>query len=356
MKEFNDRFLRACRREPVDMVPVWYMRQAGRYDAAYREIRKQYSLVEICQHPEICCEVTKMPIEKLGVDAAILFSDIMIPIGAMGLPFEIREHVGPVIDSPIRTEADVERLEQFEATNRLPHVLETIRMLKQQLTVPLIGFTGAPFTLASYMIEGSPSRDYIRTKQMMVGQTDIWLKLMAKLRDMVIAYAKAQVEAGAMAIQLFDSWVGSLAPADFDLYVAPTMHQIFTALAPLGVPLIYFGVTTGELLTRFRQTGATVIGVDWRVSIADARMRIGENIALQGNLDPAMLHIPWPELKKRATHILDEGMQHSGFIFNLGHGVKPSVKISTLHQLTQFVHEYSHLQLQSTETIGQLKR
>jgi uroporphyrinogen decarboxylase len=341
MKPFNDTFLRACRRETVSHIPVWYMRQAGRYDADYRKIREKYSLVEIVEHPEVCVEVTKMPIEKLGVDAAILFSDIMIPIGALGLPFEIRENVGPVIDTPIRTEEDVLRLELFEAKDALPHVLQTIGQLKTELTVPLIGFTGAPFTLASYMIEGAPSREYVKTKQMMFGNTPLWFLLMDKLGDMIIHYATRQVEAGASAIQIFDSWVGSLAPDDFEVYVMPTMKRIFSALRPLNVPLIYFGVTTGELLTQFKACGATVVGIDWRVPLRSARERLGADVALQGNLDPIMLLTPWSELERRTQQILDEGMKHPGFIFNLGHGVKPSIPVEILQRLTHFIQEYT---------------
>ncbi len=350
MTSFNDRFLRACRKETVDRIPVWYMRQAGRYDADYRRIREKYSLVEICSHPEICYEVTKMPVDKLGVDAAILFSDIMIPIGAMGLSFEIREHVGPIIENPIRTEADVAHLELFQPSIKLPYVLETIKLLRENLSVPLIGFTGAPFTLASYMIEGGPSRDYIHTKQMMVGNTPLWMKLMDKLKDMIIEYASAQVKAGAMAIQLFDSWVGSLAPDDFRTYVLETMKEIFNGLAKLNVPLIYFGVTTGELLELFADTGASVIGVDWRLSIANARKRIGPNAAIQGNLDPVMLYAPWPEIEKRARSIIDDGLLLPGFVFNLGHGVKPTVDIEVLKKLTQFVHDYSFTRLSQATT------
>jgi uroporphyrinogen decarboxylase len=350
MTLFNDRFLRACRKEPVDMIPVWYMRQAGRYDADYRRIREKYSLVDICRHPEVCYEVSRMPVDKLGVDAAILFSDIMVPIGAMGLSFEIRENVGPIIDHPVQTAADVSALQLFNPSEKLPHVLETIHLLRDNLSVPLIGFTGAPFTLASYMIEGGPSRDYIRTKQMMAGQTDVWHKLMAKLRDMIITYATAQVKAGAQAIQLFDSWVGSLAPEDFLTYVFPTMKEVFAGLSGLSVPLIYFGVTTGELLASFAETGATVVGVDWRVPISNARKRTGSRVAIQGNLDPAMLYAPWTEIEKRAKSILDEGMESPGFIFNLGHGVKPTVEIDTLKKLTQFVHDYSEGALSQNET------
>ncbi|MCF8565804.1 uroporphyrinogen decarboxylase [Alicyclobacillus tolerans] len=337
----SDLFLQACRREPVTQVPVWYMRQAGRYQPEYRKIREKYSLVEICQIPELCSQVTKLPVTQLGVDAAILFSDIMIPVGAMGLDFEIKEGVGPIIDTPVRSAADVERLRVPDPEESLSHVLETIHMLRQDLTVPLIGFSGAPFTLASYMVEGGPSRHYVRTKQLMAGNTPVWNSLMNKLAEMVIVYMKAQIKAGAQAIQLFDSWVGSLAPDDFQTYVLPTMKHIFNALQETGVPLIYFGVTSGELLSMFAETGANVIGVDWRVPIRSARHRVGQAKALQGNLDPVMLFAPWPEIERRAKSILDAGLEENGFIFNLGHGVLPEVEVAVLQRLTAFVHEYS---------------
>ncbi|MDP9727295.1 uroporphyrinogen decarboxylase [Alicyclobacillus tolerans] len=337
----NSIFLKACVREPVSRAPVWYMRQAGRYDADYREIRKQYSLVEICQRPQICADVTRMPVEKLGVDAAILFSDIMIPIGAMGLDFEIKENIGPVIETPIRSKEDVNRLRLFEPGQDLWYVLETIERLRHQLHVPLIGFTGAPFTLASYMIEGGPSREYIETKRLMYSQPDVWKMLMDKLGEMIILYGKAQVKAGAQALQLFDSWVGSLSPDAYETYVYPTMKHIFDELRPLGVPLILFGVTTGELLTQFQHAGASVIGVDWRVPIRRARERLGTKIALQGNLDPALLQAPWNVLEAETRKLLEEGLRHPGYIFNLGHGVRPSVDIQILKRLTEFVHTYS---------------
>ncbi|GMA59864.1 uroporphyrinogen decarboxylase [Alicyclobacillus fastidiosus] len=340
---FNDTFLRACRLEQTKTVPVWFMRQAGRYDADYRAIRERYSLVEICEHPEVAVEVTKMPVDKLGVDAAILFSDIMIPVGAMGLPFEIRENVGPVIASPIRHERDVERLQVFDAQEKLPHVLETIRLLSNELSVPLIGFMGAPFTLASYMVEGGPSRDYLQTKQMMVSRPDLWQQLMDKLADMIIRYGREQVEAGAKALQVFDSWVGSLAPGDFVRYVKPTMQRIFEGLKPLSVPLIYFGVNTGELLGEFAATGASVVGVDWRVPLARARERVGGGVALQGNFDPAMLFAPRSEMERRALEILKQGAKDPGFVFNLGHGVKPTTDIDALKFLVDVVHAFDPL-------------
>lgn len=337
-------FINACKLQPVDQVPVWYMRQAGRYQPEYRAIREKYSLVEICKHPELCAEVTKLPVQQLGVDAAILFSDIMIPVGAMGMDFEIRENVGPIIARPITSLSDIERLQVFNPEEALPHVLESIRIVTDDLPVPLIGFTGAPFTLASYMIEGRPSRNYIRTKQMMWGNPELWRPLMDKLGAMIVRYAKAQVAAGAAAIQLFDSWVGSLSVPDFRTHVLPTIQDIFHQLKDLGVPLIYFGVNTGELLTSFAESGASVIGVDWRVPLPAARDRIGPDLAVQGNLDPILLFAPWPVIERRAREILDEGMQHPGFVFNLGHGVthnQPTVEVDTLRRLTAFVHDYS---------------
>jgi uroporphyrinogen decarboxylase len=343
-------FLAACRRQAVTHTPVWYMRQAGRYQPEYRKIRERYSLVEICKIPELCMEVTKLPVDQLGVDAAILFSDIMIPVGAMGLDFDIQERVGPVVEHPIRTAADVERLRVFDPEESLPYVLESVRLLKENLTVPLIGFSGAPFTLASYMIEGRPSRDYVKTKQMMWSEPALWQKLMDKLADVIIVYLTAQVKAGAAAVQLFDSWVGALSPEDFRTYLLPTMRRIFSALSRLDVPMIYFGKDTGELLSDFRETGATVISVDWKVPLAAACKRIGPDLAVQGNLDPVLLFAPWPVIEQRARAIIDAGLQHSGFIFNLGHGVthhNPPIETATLQRLTQFVHEYSAEQIRA---------
>lgn len=341
---FNDTFLRACRQQETEQVPVWFMRQAGRYDKDYRSIRERYSLVQICEHPDVCVEVTKMPVDKLGVDAAILFSDIMIPVGAMGVSFEIKENVGPVIEQPIRSESDLHQLQSFDPREKLPHVLETIDILKRDLTVPLIGFMGGPFTLASYMVEGGPSRDYLHTKTMMVSRTDLWQTLMDKLANMIIEYGNAQVEAGAKALQVFDSWVGSLSPRDFKRYVKPTMNRIFQELSKLGVPLIYFGVNTGELLADFADTGATVVGVDWRVPMRSARHRVGERVALQGNFDPAMLYAPDSAIHSIATDILDESTCHPGYIFNLGHGVKPTTDIAKLKTLVDIVHGYRKIE------------
>lgn len=347
----NQRLLNACANRPVDAVPVWYMRQAGRYQPEYRQIRETYSLLEICRHPEICCQVTKLPVEQLGVDAAILFSDIMVPLGPMGVDFDIQENVGPVVGNPIRGHRDVSELRQFDPATALPYVLETIQMLANDLDVPLIGFTGAPFTLASYLIEGRPSRNrsYIRTKQLMWGEPALWATLMDKLADMIISYLTAQVHAGASAVQVFDSWVGTLAPGDFQVSVLPAMRKIFNGLKPLGVPMIYFGVETGDLLPAMADSGASVIGVDWRVPLPMASTRVGRPVALQGNLDPAMLFAPWSVIERRLKEIVDEGLALPGFVFNLGHGIihhDPPVNPQVLRDVTSFVHEYSRDRLQ----------
>lgn len=336
----NDRFLRACRREKVDTVPVWYMRQAGRYQPEYRKIREKYSLIEITQIPEVCAEVTILPVKQLGVDAAILFSDIMVPLGAIGLPFEIKSGIGPVIDNPISSLADVEKLHDLDMDQDLGYVEETIKILTRELPVPLIGFAGAPFTLASYMVEGGPSRNHLRTKSMMYGAPEVWNALMKRLEKTIITYLEAQVKAGAHALQIFDSWVGALSPADYRQYVLPSIQRIFTGIEHLDVPKIYFGVGTGELLKHWRETGADVIGIDWRVPLSEAAQRVGKVAAIQGNLDPAVLLAPWPEIERRARDIIDQGSQHPGFVFNLGHGVFPEVSVETLQRLTEFIHEY----------------
>lgn len=338
---FNDNFLRACRKEPVDHIPVWYMRQAGRYQPEYRRIREKYSLMEICEIPDVCAEVTLLPVRQLNVDAAILFSDIMIPVKAMGIDVDIKGGYGPVIANPIKEVADVRRLRDLDPEVDLPKTMETIRILRRELRVPLIGFAGAPFTLASYMIEGGPSKNYYKTKQMMYTAPDVWDALMDKLGDMVVAYLKGQAAAGAQAVQVFDSWIGSLSPGDYRQYVFPTMQKIFRGLRDTGVPAIYFGINTGELLQVWKELPVDVIGVDWRVPLDSARKRVGTGFALQGNLDPALLLAPWDVIERKAKEILDMGMAHPGYIFNLGHGVFPEVKVETLQRLTEFVHRYS---------------
>lgn len=343
---YNDRFIRACYGQEVDRLPVWYMRQAGRYDPEYRKIKENYSLLEICRRPELAAEVTLMPVRKLGVDAAILYSDIMNPVASLGIDFDIVKDVGPVIDNPIRNLADVERLRPIDVEGDLGHVLETIRILDRQLDVPLITFAGAPFTIASYLIEGRPSKNYIRTKTMMYSEPKTWFALMDKLGDMVIAYLRAHVQNGGKAFQVFDSWVGALSPADFSHYVLPTITRIFDELSALpemrNIPKIYFpGVASGELLPTLRGLKANVIGLDWRVSIAEGRRRLGEGYAVQGNLDPFVLTGPQELIHERAAKIIDEGVQQPGYIFNLGHGLFPEASLDKLRELTGYVHEYS---------------
>lgn len=339
---YNDRFIRACRKEPIDQVPVWYMRQAGRYDPEYRKIKEKYSLLEICKQPELAAEVTLMPVKKLGVDAAILYSDIMNPVASIGIDFDIVANVGPVIDNPIRSAADVAKLKPIDVEGDLSHVLETIRILDRELDVPLITFAGAPFTIASYLIEGRPSKSYIRTKTLMYSEPTIWFQLMDKLGDMVIAYLRAHMAAGGKAFQLFDSWVGALSPADFRKFVLPTIERIFAELSDLEQPKIYFpGVASGELLPELGTVRADVIGLDWRVSIAEGRRRLGGNFAVQGNLDPYVLTAPIETIKAYAKPIIEEGLQRPGFIFNLGHGLFPEASLDKLRQLTEFAHQYS---------------
>jgi uroporphyrinogen decarboxylase len=344
---YNDRFIRACRMQEVDALPVWYMRQAGRYDPDYRKIKEKYSLLEICRRPELAAEVTLMPVRKLGVDAAILYSDIMNPVASLGVEFDIVKDVGPVIAEPIRTAADIRKLKPIDVEGDLPHILETIKILAAELEVPLITFAGAPFTIASYLIEGRPSKSYIRTKELMYGEPEVWGQLMDKLGDMVIAYLKAQIAAGAKAVQLFDSWVGALAPKDFEAYVLPTIVRIFEGLAHLDVPKIYFpGVSSGELLPSLQSLRADVIGLDWRVSIAEGRRRTGGRYAMQGNLDPYVLTASMPVIERQAKAIIDEGIASPGYIFNLGHGLFPEASLDKLQALTAFIHNYSSTVLQ----------
>jgi uroporphyrinogen decarboxylase len=339
---YNDLFLRACRKEKTERAPVWYMRQAGRYDPDYRKIKEKYSLLEICAQPELAAEVTMMPVRKLGVDAAILYSDIMNPVASIGVDFDIVKNIGPVIHNPIRTRADVEALRPIDVEGDLPHILETIRILERELKVPLITFAGSPFTIASYLIEGRPSKNYIHTKTMMYSEPDVWHALMNKLGDMVIAYVRAQFANGAKAVQLFDSWVGALSPRDFVTYVLPVVERIFDELSDIPQPKIYFpGVASGELLPLLGGVKADVIGLDWRVPIREGRQRLDKRFGVQGNLDPFVLTAPMDIVKAQAAAILDEGMKEPGYIFNLGHGLFPEASLEKLKELTEFVHQYS---------------
>ncbi|MEI7025769.1 uroporphyrinogen decarboxylase [Paenibacillus sp. y28] len=340
---FNDLFLRACFKQDVERAPVWYMRQAGRYDPDYQKIKEKYSLLEICSQPELAAEVTLMPVRKLGVDAAILYSDIMNPVASIGIDFDIVKNIGPVIHNPVRTRQDVERLRPVQVEADLGHVLETIKILDRELKVPLIGFAGAPFTIASYLIEGKPSKNYLRTKAMMYGDPETWQLLMRKLADMVATYLREQIRAGAKAVQLFDSWVGALAPHDFTRFVLPTIESIFEQLSDLiDVPKIYFpGVSSGELLPTLGQVKANVIGLDWRIPIEEGRRRLNHRFAVQGNLDPTVLMAPMPVIEEAAKFVIDQGMKEPGFVFNLGHGLFPEASLEKLKELTAFVQQYS---------------
>ncbi|WP_336779481.1 uroporphyrinogen decarboxylase [Paenibacillus illinoisensis] len=350
---YNDRLIRASFKQQVDRVPVWYMRQAGRYDPEYRKIKEKYSLLEICRRPELAAEVTLMPVRKLGVDAAILYSDIMNPVASLGIDFDIVKNIGPVIDNPIRSAADVDRLRPIDVEGDLSHILETIRILDKELDVPLITFAGAPFTIASYLIEGRPSKGYIRTKTMMYSEPEVWHKLMQKLGDMVITYVRAHIANGGKAFQLFDSWVGALSPNDFKTYVLPTITRIFTELSDLNVPKIYFpGVASGELLPTLTDLQANVIGLDWRVSITEGRKRLGGKFAVQGNLDPYLLTAPMDLIKQQAKVIIDEGIKEPGYIFNLGHGLFPEASLEKLRELTTYIHEYSAEVLKTGVTVS----
>ncbi|RBW69306.1 uroporphyrinogen decarboxylase [Bacillus taeanensis] len=340
MKHFNDQFLKACRGEETTHVPVWYMRQAGRYQPEYRKIKETHTLFEITHDPELCAYVTKLPVDQHGVDAAILYKDIMTPLPALGVDVEIKSGVGPIIDNPIRSKQDVLKLGEIHPEKDVPYVLDTIKLLREQLSVPLISFSGAPFTLASYMIEGGPSRNYHKTKAFMYAEPKAWFQLMDKLGDMTISYVKAQIKAGAQAIQIFDSWVGALNVADYRTFIKPVMERIFTELKEEGVPLIMFGVGASHLANEWAELPIDVVGLDWRLSINEARER-GITKTLQGNLDPSFLLAPWSVIEERTKEILDQGMKEPGFIFNLGHGIFPEVKVETLQRLTAFVHEYT---------------
>ncbi|MED4533749.1 uroporphyrinogen decarboxylase [Metabacillus fastidiosus] len=339
--EINDTFLRACRGEKTDYTPVWYMRQAGRSQPEYRKIKEKYSLFEITHQPELCAYVTRLPVEQYDVDAAILYKDIMSPLPAIGVDVEIKAGIGPVIDNPIRSVQDVEKLGEINPEQDVPYVLDTIKLLtREQLRVPLIGFAGAPFTLASYMIEGGPSKNYNKTKAFMYAEPKAWFALMDKLSEMTITYVKAQINAGAKAVQIFDSWVGALNVADYRVFIKPTMERIFSELCKENVPLITFGVGASHLAKEWHDLPLDVVGLDWRLSVKEARA-MGLTKTLQGNLDPAILLSPWEVIEERAKEILDQGLAEGSHIFNLGHGVFPDVSPDVLKRLTTFIHDYS---------------
>jgi len=334
----NDRFLRACRREPVDRTPVWFMRQAGRYMPEYRALREKHSLLELVRTPELAVEVTLQPLRALPLDAAILFSDLLVPLAPLGIPFDFQKGEGPVIEKPVRSAADVAALRRFDPRDELRAALEAIRLLRRELHVPLIGFAGAPFTLASYAIEGGGSRHFAKTKALLYGDPATWHRLAGLLADVVADYLRAQVEAGAQALQLFDSWVGALDELDYREHVLPHVRRIFDALADLDVPKIHFGTGTGHLLAAQREAGGSVIGVDWRTPLDEAWRLVGDGVAVQGNLDPTLLFAPRERLLARVDDVLRRANGRPGHVFNLGHGILPETPVEAVRAVTEHVH------------------
>lgn len=336
----ESRFVKACKAQSVDRTPVWFMRQAGRYMAEYRAVRKQYSLIEICKRPQVAAEVTITAAEALGVDAAIIFADLLLPLEVMGLPFHFSAGEGPVIAKPVRDQADVTRLRTDRAPD-LGYVADAVRLACKHFgtRLPVIGFCGAPFTLASYMIEGGGSRNYVHTKKMMYSSPTAWDELMRKLVAVVSAYAAEQVRAGADAIQIFDSWVGCLSVDDYRRYVLPRTTELVKLLQKTGAPIIYFGTDSATLLPSMKETGAEVIGLDWRISLDEGWRSLGSG-AVQGNLDPVLLFADWKELKSRAEDILRRAAGRPGHIFNLGHGILPETPVENVKALAHFVHEF----------------
>ncbi len=335
-------FLEACRREPTRYTPVWFMRQAGRSLPEFRAIRHRHDFMEVCRQPELCAEVTLQPVRRLGVDAAILFADIMTPLIGIGFDIELVEEKGPVIREPVGTLADLDRFRELVPEEDLPFVGKTVRLVKAELgeSMPLIGFAGAPFTLAAYLIEGSASRTFTATKALMYNQQELWHGLMERLGELTAVYLQSQAESGADALQLFDSWVGCLSPGDYATYVHPYTEKLLGRLRNLGKPVIHFGTNTATLLEQMRVEGGTVIGVDWRIGLDAAWELLGSELALQGNLDPAVLLGPWEIIQKQAISVLRQAAGRPGHIFNLGHGILPQTPLDNLIRLVEFVHGF----------------
>jgi uroporphyrinogen decarboxylase len=338
----NANFVRACKSQPVDRTPVWFMRQAGRYMAEYRAVRKEHSLLEICKKPALAAEVTITAAEILGVDAAIIFADLLLPLEVMGLPFHFSAGEGPVIEKPVRTREDIANLRTDRAAE-LGYVSEAVALVAKHFAdrVPVIGFCGAPFTLASYMIEGGGSRNYVHAKKMMYNHPKDWDALMSKLVAVTSAYSAEQVRAGADVIQIFDSWVGCLSVEDYRRYVLPHVTGMVKQLQKTGVPVIYFGTDSATLLPAMKETGADVIGLDWRIPLDEGWERLEHKSAVQGNLDPVLLFAGWKELKSRAEDILRLAAGRPGHIFNLGHGILPETPVDNVKNLARLVQEYS---------------
>jgi len=337
----NSRFLDACRRRPTDVRPVWFMRQAGRYMKQYREIRAKHTILEICKRPDLAAQVTLQPVEVLDVDAAIIFADLLLPVEPMGLKLRFVAGEGPSIDNPVRTSSDIDSL-SISNTDELGYVGEAIQLVVKALAgrVPVIGFVGAPFTMASYMIEGGPSRNFIRTKQMMYRDETLWRRLMGKLVDVLGSFGVLQVSAGARIIQTFDSWVGALGPDDYVRYVAPYSRALIERIRAAGVPVIHFGTGAAGFFRELHAAGGDVMGVDWRVNIDQAWMDISYRSAVQGNLDPAVLFAPLPELRMRVHELLKRTGSRPGHIFNLGHGILPETPVENVKACVEIVREF----------------
>ena len=338
----NSNFVRACKSQPVEHTPVWFMRQAGRYMPEYRAVRRQHSLLEICKQPELAAQVTIEAAEILGVDAAIIFADLLLPLEVMGLPFHFSAGEGPVIEKPVRTKEDITQLRTDRAAE-LGYVSEAVALVAKHFAdrVPVIGFCGAPFTLASYMIEGGGSRNYVHAKKMMYNHPADWDTLMSKLVSVTAEYSAEQVLAGADAIQIFDSWVGCLSAEDYRCYVLPHVTGMVKRLQKTGVPVIYFGTDSTTLLPAMKETGADVIGLDWRVPLDEGWERLDYQSAVQGNLDPVLLFADWKVLKSRAEEILRRADGRTGHIFNLGHGILPETPVDNVKNLARFVQDHS---------------
>lgn len=340
----NDRFLRACRRQPVDVTPIWLMRQAGRYMAEYRAIRARHSMLDVIRTPELACEVTLQPIHAFDLDAAIIFADILPILIGMGLDLEFVKGEGPVLHNPLATAADVDALRTPPPAESLSFTLDAIRVVRRELDgrIPLIGFSGAPFTLASYAIEGGGSKNHTKVKSFMHTEPDAWTRLMTKLTTMVSDYLVAQAEAGAQALQVFDSWAGVLAPRDYQTHVLPYTQQVIRRAQATGVPVIYFGTDLNGMLRLLPDTGADVLGVDWRIEIDDAWAQLGpDRVAVQGNLDPVALFAPWEHIQTHADNILQRTAGRPGHIFNLGHGILPNTPVDNVKRLVDYVHARS---------------
>lgn len=340
--EIASPFLRACRRLPTDFTPVWFMRQAGRYMPEYRAIREKYSLLEICYHPELAAEVTMQPVRALNVDAAILFADILLPVIPLGLGLEFAKGEGPVIGKPVRSMEEVRSLLPVNPESDLGYVMDAIRILRGELNeTPLIGFCGAPFTVASYVIEGGSSREFLKTKAMMYSSPEVWHALMEKLSTVLADYLVAQIRAGAQAVQMFDSWVGTLSPRDYEAFVLPYSQKVLQAAKDENAPVIHFGTNTATLLPLMKRAGGDVIGLDWRIPLDDGWALLGEDVAVQGNLDPAVLFAPLPEIRSRVRDILRRAAGRPGHIFNLGHGILQNTPVENVKAVVDMVHEYS---------------